>query len=177
MLTFVRINLLLALTLICLSVAPAMARQTLKPPISVKGFSYKFFPNSRMHMNFCKAKRCVQGSKVSYILNRPRPVPSFSSFKADRKLIEAAYRQRGSKGVTLKFGKPAQKKFKGFTVYSAPLQTRLANGISRYRISHTVYGKNIWISLITSSSNPKAANDNGTIFLVGLMAWSRSLKK
>ena len=41
------------------------------PPVGIGGFHYRYVPENRVHMNFCREKPCVPGSKVSYILYPP----------------------------------------------------------------------------------------------------------
>ena len=168
---------ILTLATLVLSSGPSIAKQAVTPPITVKGFTYKYYPNARMHMNVCKAKSCKPGSKVSYVLSRAESTPSFARYKSERKIIEAALMARLPKGITATFGKSLRKEFAGFTVYLSPAALRFANGQRRYRASMTIYGKNVWISLISSSTDAKAAKGNGAIFLVGLVPWSKGLKK
>ena len=169
---------LIAVAILIYPSGPVFAKHEVKPPITVKGFAHKFYPRAKMHMNICTAaSSCGKASKVSYVLGRAQATPSFASYRALRQQIEAAYRKRGPKGAVFKFGKLSRKTLKGFTLFKAPLLTRFSNGSSRYRFTYTVYGKNIWISLISSSPDKKLAEGNGVVFLVGLLAWSQSLKK
>lgn len=168
---------LLTAAILSFGTAPALAKKAAKSPVSVKGFKETFHPKQKMFMNVCVEKICGRGSKVSYILSRPKPVQSFSQFKSDRKRIEVWYRKNGPKGATLKFGKPANYNIKGYTVFAAPLRTQFANGTTRNRTSYTVYGKHIWISLISSSVNKNFTKQNAAKFLAGLMAWTDRMKK
>ncbi len=157
---------------------PVFARNaTNKQPVSVEGFDYKFVPRGRVHMNFCRAKKCVPGSKVSYTLFGPDKNLDFDNFKRGQKQVASHLQKRAKKGVRITLEKAERTKDRLFTIFTSYRKMQSANGSKLFTMSTVVYGSNLTISIISSSKTKKVVEANRAIFLVGLMTLDQAEKQ
>ncbi len=157
---------------------PVFAQNTSdQQPVSVKGFDYKFIPSGRIHMNSCRAKKCVPGSIVSYSLFGPDRSLDFDGFKIGQQRATAYLQKRAKKGVKITLEKANRTKDRIFTIFTSYRKTQPVTGSKLYTLSTVVYGKKLAISIISSAKTKKVVEANRAIFLIELMALDQVIKQ
>lgn len=145
-----------------------------KPPISVGGYAYKYVPTGQIYSFTCEVKDCVPGSKVSYQLYAPEKNPDFEKFKKSQEMVEAYFKKNPAIGTSVKFGTPKRTDGEHFTVFENSREQQLPDGGSWFTRSMLIHGKNVTISLISSSKEEKVRDANQEKFLAGLMLWGQA---
>ena len=151
--------------------------QDQKPPVKIGGFEYRFIPQGRIHMNVCQVENCVAGSKVSYVFYAPEETPDFEIFKLSQQRTVEAMQSRLPEGAAITLDPPEQSQEDFMTVFSATRELRAASGEVLVTQSRQYHTKDVIIAVISSSTDRRQADANGMLFAVGLLAWSRTIKK
>jgi hypothetical protein len=146
-------------------VAPSAAQA---PPLAVSGWRYEK-GESDLHVFHCDQAKCGANSRVSYRLYAPGKPMTLDQFRDSQEQVVKALEQRtpglkatilgidGDKGTTL----PRLYKVRRLTV--AP------SGKNEYVVSGMMFGSRASASLISSSREEKASNDNYAQFVLAMM--------
>lgn len=135
--------------------------------MAVGGWRYELGPND-VHFFHCEQEKCRPGSKVSYRLYAPEPAMTLEQFRGSQEQIVKALEQRtpGLKvtilGIDGDTGNSLPRLLKVRRLTVAP------DGKSEYVVSSRLFGSRASASLISSSGEEKASNDNYVQFAVAL---------
>lgn len=177
--SFERLTSLLAAVLVFgLAIHPGLAqnRANTKPPITIGGFVHQFLPRGEVHMNVCKKRECVPGSKVSYTLAAPEKNPSFEGFTRFQKQLAERFKQLSPEGVSYRFGAPKRESNELYDAFVTYREARAEDGALMVTKSTFVFLDTVTLNIISSSTSKKQADANYAMFLVGLLAWSKALE-
>jgi len=137
------------------------------PPLSVSGWRYEK-GQSDMHLFHCELAKCGTNSKVSYRLYAPGNPMTLQQYRDSQQQLVGALEQRtpGLKvtilGVDGDKGTGVPRLYKARRLMVAP------GGQREYVASGLMFGSRASASLISSSQDEKASNDNYAQFAVAL---------
>lgn len=147
-----------------------------KPPVAVSGWRYEAVPND-VHMFLCEQASCIPGSKVSYRFYAAGDPMNLEAFRKGQEQVAKALEQRtpGQRitilGVDGDSGTAVPRMFK------ARRKTVATDGSSEYVVSGMLFGSKAAASVISSSRDEKANNDNFGLFAVAVMLFVSSTKQ
>jgi len=139
-----------------------------EPPVSVSGWRYEKGP-SDLHIFHCEQAKCGASSKVSYRVYASGNAMTLDQFRDIQKQAAGAMEQRtpGLKviilGVDGDKGPALPRLYKARRLMVAP------SGAREYVASGLMFGPRASVSLISSSLDEKASNDNYSQFALALM--------
>jgi len=160
------------------AIHPSLAQSgaNTKPPITIGGFVHQFLPEGAVHMNVCKKRDCVPGSKVSYTLAAPEKNPNFEGFTRFQKQLAERFKQLSPEGVSYRFGAPERESNALYNAFVTYREARATDGALMITKSTFVFLDKVTLNIISSSTSKKQADANYAMFLVGLLAWSKALE-
>jgi hypothetical protein len=147
-----------------------------RPPVAVSGWRYDAAPND-VHMFLCEQASCNPGSKVSYRFYAPNNPMTLEKFRGDQEQIVKALEQRTPGQRITILGIDGDKGTAVPRMFKARRQTVAANGTSEYVVSGMLFGAKAAASVISSSREEKASNDNFALFAVAVMLFVAPTKK
>jgi hypothetical protein len=175
---------LLVLVAALLAEVGAVSAQTLfvsptgkdRPPVAVSGWRYEQAPND-VHIFLCEQASCTPGSKVSYRFYATGNPMTLETFRSSQQQIAKALEQRSpGQRITIlavegDSGTAVPRMFK------ARRKTVAADGSSEYVVSGMAFGSKAAASVISSSRDEKASNDNYALFGVAVMLFVTTAKR
>lgn len=146
--------------------APAAAQAA---PLVVSGWRYEK-GEADLHVFRCEQAKCGENSRVSYRLYAPGKPMTLQQFRDSQEQVVKALEQRtpGLKATILAVD--GDKKGTGVPrLYKVRRLTVAPNGKSEYVVSGLMFGSRASASLISSSREEKASNDNYAEFVLAMM--------
>lgn len=156
-----------------LSVSPAGKD---RPPVAVSGWRYEAIPND-VHMFLCEQASCTPGSKVSYRFYAAGDPMTLETFRSQQEQVAKALEQRSPGQQITILGVEGDSGTAVPRMFKARRKTVAANGASEYVVSSMLFGSKAAASLISSSRDEKASNDNYALFGVAVMLFVTSAKR
>jgi hypothetical protein len=175
---------LLLLTVALLGGSGGVLAQTLsvsptgkdKPPVAVSGWRYDAAPND-VHMFVCEQASCIPGSKVSYRFYAAGDPMTLETFRSQQEQVAKALEQRSPGQRITILGVEGDSGTAVPRMYKARRKTVAADGTSEYVVSAILFGSKVAASLISSSRDEKASNDNYALFGLAVMLFVAPAKR
>jgi hypothetical protein len=147
-----------------------------KPPVAVSGWRYEKAPND-VHMFICEQASCIPGSKVSYRFYPAGDSMTLEAFRSSQQQVAKALEQRSPGQRITILGVEGDSGTAVPRMFKARRKTVAADGSSEYVVSGMLFGSKAAASVISSSRDEKASNDNFALFAVAVMLFVSSAKQ
>ncbi len=146
------------------------------PPVAVSGWRYEK-GQSDLHLFHCEQARCGTNSKVSYRLYAPGNAMTLDQFRDSQEKVVKALEQRTPGLKTTILGIDGDKGTALPRLYKARRLTVALSGKNEYIVSGLMFGSRASASVISSSQEEKASNDNYAQFVLAMMMFVQTPAK
>jgi hypothetical protein len=147
-----------------------------RPPVAVSGWRYEQAPND-VHMFLCEQASCIPGSKVSYWFYAAGDPMTLEAFRKGQEQVVKALEERSpGRRITI-LGVEGDSGTAVPRMFKARRKTVAADGASEYVVSGMLFGSKAAASVISSSRDEKASNDNYALFAVAVMLFVAPAKR
>ncbi len=146
------------------------------PPIVVSGWRYEK-GRSDLHLFHCEQAKCGTNSKVSYKILAPGNAMTLEQYRDSQQQVAKALEQRTPGLKVTILGIDGDKSSGLPRLYKARRQMTAPNGQTEYVVSGLMFGSRASASLISSSQDEKASNDNHAQFVLAMMMFVQTPAK
>jgi hypothetical protein len=161
-------SLLLTGALMFAGAGDVSAQATAGPPVAVSGWRYEK-GQSDLHLFHCEQPKCGTNSKVSYKILAPGNPMTLEQYRDSQQQVAKALEQRTPGLKVTILGVDGDKGSGLPRLYKARRQMTAPNGQKEYVVSGLMFGSRASASLISSSQEEKASNDNYAQFVLAMM--------
>lgn len=144
------------------------AQATTPPPVAVSGWRYEK-GQSDLQLFHCEQPKCGMNSKVSYRIFAPGNPMTLEQYRDSQQQVAKALEQRTPGLKVTILGVDGDKGTGVPRMYKARRRMTAPNGQTEYVVSGLMFGSLASASLISSSQEEKASNDNYAQFLLATM--------
>ncbi|MGQ0684631.1 hypothetical protein [Bradyrhizobium sp.] len=137
------------------------------PPVAVSGWRYEK-GRSDMHLFHCEQVKCGVNSKVSYRIYAPGNPMTLHQYRDSQQQVAGALEQRSPGLKVTILGIDGDKGTSLPRLYKARRLMVAPDGQKEYVATGLMFGSSASVSLISSSQDQKASNDNYAQFAVAL---------